>query len=283
MVVADDGSDRVHADAYRRTAEAFGSRVVFFQAREAGAPRSGPGAARNRAMARATGEFIAFLDDDDEWTAPDHLEVAITAMERFGADYFFANMRGMRDGVAAIPSYVNGLAFHETGDPVPISLVQSVGVMRHCLIHPNMMVVTRALRESTGWFHEKIRWAEDIDWMLRLADQAQAIVYRPAYVANIRLPEAGSSSLWEGELEHLLDEATAAQHVRAVARTRAVRRCARAREAWTYRQLSLLARERSCGSTAAEFAVQALCVYPTAGAAVHLARTVATAYLDTLR
>lgn len=48
-------------------------------------PNSGPGAARNRGIADSSGEFVAFLDADDEWFE-DYLEESIRSMEQFGKD-----------------------------------------------------------------------------------------------------------------------------------------------------------------------------------------------------
>jgi len=43
--------------------------------------RGGPAAARNSGLAVSDSDYIAYLDDDDEWL-PDHLETLLTIMER---------------------------------------------------------------------------------------------------------------------------------------------------------------------------------------------------------
>jgi glycosyltransferase involved in cell wall biosynthesis len=60
---------------------------------------SGPGPARNAAIDRARGDFIALLDDDDVWH-PHHLATVATAMEATGADVVYADciVENRRDG-----------------------------------------------------------------------------------------------------------------------------------------------------------------------------------------
>jgi len=74
-IVVDDGS----TDGSGEIARAFGDprfRVIA-QA------NAGPGAARNRGASEARGEFLAFLDGDDEWL-PDYLEDNVRALEAAG-------------------------------------------------------------------------------------------------------------------------------------------------------------------------------------------------------
>lgn len=73
VIVVDDGS----ADATVSIAEQFGALCLRQQ-------HAGPGAARNRGLAAATTEFVAFLDADD-WYALDKLERSIEHLRELNA------------------------------------------------------------------------------------------------------------------------------------------------------------------------------------------------------
>lgn len=70
VIVVDDGSE----DATRETIEGLNSRVVYLRQENAGVV-----AARNRGLAAAQGEFIAFLDSDDLFL-PWKLEAQLAAL-----------------------------------------------------------------------------------------------------------------------------------------------------------------------------------------------------------
>jgi len=75
VIVVDDGSED---DTGKVLAETFGDRIrYYYQANQ------GASAARNKGIAEARGEWIAFLDSDDEWER-DKLEWQFQALERFG-------------------------------------------------------------------------------------------------------------------------------------------------------------------------------------------------------
>ena len=73
VILVDDGS----TDDTAAIAERHGATVIRQKQR-------GPGAARNRGLAEATTEFVAFLDADD-WYVPDKLERCVTTLTDLNA------------------------------------------------------------------------------------------------------------------------------------------------------------------------------------------------------
>ncbi len=73
LLIIDDGS----TDNTAKVAREFGDKVHYIYQKNAGAS-----AARNHGIKEALGEFIAFLDGDDEWL-PHHIEGAMEVFNRY--------------------------------------------------------------------------------------------------------------------------------------------------------------------------------------------------------
>jgi len=100
IIVIDDASA---GDTQQQVAACAGDRVRYIRLEA----RSGANAARNRGIAEAKGDFIAFLDDDDTWE-PDKLAEQVRALSETGPALCYTgknviNAKGERCGYSFHP------------------------------------------------------------------------------------------------------------------------------------------------------------------------------------
>jgi glycosyltransferase involved in cell wall biosynthesis len=279
-IVIDDGSSAETIGAYREIWPELGGRFVLQEPPVAGARGSGPAAARNRGIHLAKGEFIAFCDDDDRWKMNDHLGVAVDVLTREGGDFYFANMCGENQGNVTIPDWFPGSPRLTTGprvndDPVvyEVSLRDLAATMHHHYPHPNGCVIRADLVREVGGFWERVDIGEDIDFVLRAAERARRIFYRPDRVVGYNVTPRDSAFSRQTKIEHYLECIAVAQHILALCTHARVRRCARSLQGYFLRQLAReLEESRSDAVAPLPLAWQALCVYPTPGALAYFAR-----------
>jgi hypothetical protein len=153
-------------------------------------------------------------------------------------------------------------------DPVvfPVDLATTLRVVGGTVIHPDCWIVRRTLLDEVGGFWERLWFTEDYDMMMRLLDRARQILFRPDPCVDYRLPAGDAHSLRSSRPESMLQDILAAQHVRITCRQPAVRRQARAREAWGMRGLARELRAAGRPGDAFGLAWQGLCTFPTLGA-----------------
>jgi glycosyltransferase involved in cell wall biosynthesis len=151
IIVADNG---IGADT-KKVADDF--KAVYLKVEP-----KGPSEARNAAMLAATGEFIAFLDDDDAWL-PGHIAPHIAMLD---AD-------PQLDGVIGQAQYADedlkpfGSAWPDahpgTGDALLRRLLSGY------FPQIGTAVVRTRVRDELGGFDVKLKGGEDLDWLLRMA------------------------------------------------------------------------------------------------------------------
>lgn len=146
VIVVDDGS----TDDSAAIAEGFGAPVRCVRT-----PHQGIGAARNRGLALAAGDVIAFLDADDVWTAGS-IRVRATALER---DH----------GLECAGGLTEQFISPELPEETRSRLACPPGAMSARLA--GAMLIRRAVFDRVGTFDASLHLGESIDWIAR-ADAA---------------------------------------------------------------------------------------------------------------
>jgi glycosyltransferase involved in cell wall biosynthesis len=167
LIVVDDGS--AEPDEVLRAAELMpGGRVIRQDA-------SGVSVARNRGAAAASGRYLVFLDDDDLW-APERLTRHVEAMA--AQPDAVASYCRMRTVLAATGEEL------APGDQTPISGRLDVARRTTGILLPNMFI-ERNTFELCGGFDPDLRFAEDLDLALRLAEKG-TFAFVPAVLVDYR-------------------------------------------------------------------------------------------------
>ena len=144
------------------------------------------GAARNKALDHATGDYIAFLDSDDIWE-PDKIEKQISLME------------GRKE---AAVSYTNALYFSESkvNDEFRLySTIQPSGkIFPELLVNYNMCLSTAMIRRSVlellaEVFDGSLAVAEEADLFIRLSLENE-FLYLPETLTRYRMHTESLSS-----------------------------------------------------------------------------------------
>lgn len=147
ILVIDDGSTDGSAAVVRR----FGDRVRYHRQ-----DNRGPAAACNTGIALATGELIAFLEQDDLWL-PGKIERQVAAL---AADPALAFCVGHVQNVWVPELAAEAARYRDTPvmRPVPGYVVQT-------------LLARRAAFTRVGLFDEALRFAAATDWFVRAAER----------------------------------------------------------------------------------------------------------------
>lgn len=152
LIIVDDGSE----DGTRAWAEGLGGRIRCFWQKN-----RGPGAARNKGITEANGEFITFLDSDDLWQ-PQKLQRQIELMTRHQeAIVCYTDEIWIRRGVRVNPKQKHqkhaGRIFEQC---LPL-----------CIVSPSSVLMRKRFFSQVGLFDESLPACEDYDLWLRAALQ----------------------------------------------------------------------------------------------------------------
>jgi glycosyltransferase involved in cell wall biosynthesis len=273
VIVLNDGSSEEHEARYRELVKLAPelARLLTLVRTEHG---HGPSYGRNFGAAHARGEYLCFLDDDDQWMDPEHLARAagvITASaERI--DLILANQQAFRSG-APVPDiiWIEDLKDRLRGVPdvagaYTVTPVQLLGCQAHC--HLNTTIASRCLYHKIGGLDEGLRYEEDRDFYLRAIDRARLIKFLPQIVSRHNIPDPAakaSMSTSESEISKRLYQLRVFDKAVLFAARPEVRRYAMRQRAYTLKQIATEAARVGRLDCAAYYAREALMTRFTLG------------------
>ena len=193
MIVIDDGSEPAQAERNAELVRQAGGRYIRLVPPDQRG--SGPSVVRNTGIGVASGELVAFCDDDDYWCDPEFLATAAGA---FAAQptlgLLFGNQEAQAGGTLQYatwqPRLEEALAKRALG-PGPVVPVSK----QECLVaagdfaHLNICVLRKSLLDAVGGFDAGLRYCEDMDLYVRAVDRADAIACLRRTVAIHNVPD----------------------------------------------------------------------------------------------
>ncbi|MCB1876753.1 MAG: glycosyltransferase family 2 protein [Chromatiales bacterium] len=166
IIVVDDGS----TDDTARVIAQLGDGIRYLRQ-----DNSGPSAARNRGLAQARGDWIAFLDADDQWTQ-DKLEKQLKALQRHPELGLIAGDMAEIDlsGTIITPSVLAKHHLQERFQALDGAPAENpvASLLEKNFIPTGTVLARRALLMEAGGFPEDIRFGEDLALWVRVAAKA---------------------------------------------------------------------------------------------------------------
>jgi GT2 family glycosyltransferase/SAM-dependent methyltransferase len=133
----------------------------------------------NEALALATGEFVGFLDHDDELSSSALYEVVKLLNENSDADFIYSD----EDKIST-----KGKRFDPHFKPA-----WSPDTLRSCNYITHFTVLRKKIIDEVGGFREGYAGSQDYDLFLRVAERTQRIVHIPKVLYSWRVHKSSAS------------------------------------------------------------------------------------------
>ncbi|HMY38590.1 MAG TPA: glycosyltransferase family A protein [Marinagarivorans sp.] len=192
IILVDDGSSDDTVALVRRT---FPSVIIIAQA------NAGASAARNRGVAEATGELIAFLDSDDAWHLQ-KLQMQVGVFERSPQLNFLSTQCEYFTEQKWLAEQPLKLAHFDRVDIKELDFYQ---VFAHPFLATPSVMMRKAFFDSLAGFYQALETAEDVDLWLRAAYHGRyALVSAPLTIVIAQEESLSTRTLHSPYGQHLV-------------------------------------------------------------------------------
>ena len=179
IIVVDDGS----TDKTSEVVEQFGDKVILIRQENAGVS-----VARNTAIEAATGNWIAFLDDDDEWLENKNaMQVAVIEKNpelRWCASNYYRGYEDRRSPVGNLTRISEGLAGKDYFDNY-----FAAAIKHGCQAQTQTMMIRKDVFDELGGFEPGRIRSQDLDVWWRIGHLYPKIGYVAEPLAMMYLDE----------------------------------------------------------------------------------------------
>jgi len=162
VIIVDDGS----TDHTRSVLEPFRGEIRYIYQRN-----SGPGAARNTGIVEARGEWLAFLDSDDEWS-PEYLSTQMEGIRHGKAEICIQAtdccIVGL-DGSELNYFKLNGAVSEFKGEEYLYFEKPFPFILSHGPWQVGSTIFSKRVIKRAGMFDTSLRISEDLDFMARMS------------------------------------------------------------------------------------------------------------------
>jgi glycosyltransferase involved in cell wall biosynthesis len=164
IIVVDDGSTD-HTGDFIRKIQADNPQIViryFFQQNQ------GPAAARNLGIEKSSGEYIAFLDSDDEWV-PQKLERQIACLEaqaeKDRVGIVFSDISYISRGIVKYEGFLKRDFYQHLFRE---DMNKMTTFLKNCYILTSTVMIPKLVLNTVGMFDAEYHIAEDYDLFIRI-------------------------------------------------------------------------------------------------------------------
>ncbi|MHC5165167.1 MAG: glycosyltransferase family 2 protein, partial [Planctomycetota bacterium] len=196
IIVVDDGS----TDATAEVVRSYGEKVIFIQQENAGVS-----VARNAGIEAASGDWIAFLDADDEWL-PEKLMLQTEHLAKHpDLKWTFTNMSWDKEKRGAVkpthPIHRLNTILADTEYFEDYLDAYTQGFFSSTIT----LMIHRSVFDSVGVFEPGMKRAQDTDLWFRIAYRYPKIGYLPEPLAIYHLGTPNSSVKTNDSVDYLID------------------------------------------------------------------------------